>query len=150
MTGDRRISTREWHKEAERLREENEKLSAELTKCKDDLEKAASLSVIIERLERITGTAAGEAAGSRSLAAKAADGQAQGMVSDPQAAVQASDRAAAGPDGMQAASAAVRGFRYTRRDPQADAAEDEKDSYPPLGTVMEIRPVGFRLAGMRK
>ena len=43
-------------KEAERLREENKRLTDELTRVRSDLERSASLQVIMERLERITGT----------------------------------------------------------------------------------------------
>ena len=40
-------------KEADALRAENERLKEELTRCKADLDKTASLEVIIHRLEQI-------------------------------------------------------------------------------------------------
>lgn len=40
-------------KEADRLREENERLQEELAKCKADLDKTASLDMVIHRLERV-------------------------------------------------------------------------------------------------
>ena len=40
-------------KEADRLREENERLQEELSKCKADLDKTASLDMVIYRLEKV-------------------------------------------------------------------------------------------------
>ena len=40
-------------KEADRLRAENERLSSELKKCREDLDRVASLEVVIARLEAI-------------------------------------------------------------------------------------------------
>ena len=42
-------------KEAERLRLENERLRAELENCRRDLDRSASLQIILRRLERIAG-----------------------------------------------------------------------------------------------
>ncbi len=43
-------------READRLRKENTRLTEELTRVRADLDRSASLEVIMERLERMMGT----------------------------------------------------------------------------------------------
>ena len=47
-------------REAEELRKANQKLTSELAACREDLNRAASLQVILERLERIAGVRAAD------------------------------------------------------------------------------------------
>ncbi len=129
-------------KEAERLKAENERLSAELTRCKEDLDRTASLAVIISKLEDIVSSGAKPA--ERTADPDAEQDSFETAAEDTQAVVR-----------QVSAALAMQGFRYTTRDPQGEAeraakAEAQTEPYPPLGVAVPIRMVGFRLAGQKK
>ena len=138
-------------KEAERLKEENEKLSAELNRCKADLDRAASLAVIIQQLEDIIGKGAvskAAPAGQEAAAKTAAGPEPAGIPASEESPIPAVRTVPAPENG------ADMGFRYTTKDPQGFVerarAEEAAEPFPPLGEVVQIRMVGFRLAGQKK